>query len=275
MTQDEIRAIALEVAKELLDEPLNIGQAEHYTDFATRFLAAITAKAEPDYRSIADAVVRNLEGRKQVINLDLDEELVEEIMQEMTDTIRDGFTHPAIEPAPQESRPVTVSDATRKSPVGAAPLNASPEANWTEDFAHENGQYQCLCCKCEKVFMGHKRRTVCKLCAPPLPDDVAKMASRLRYAESRASNYGHVMLEAADMIEHLARQLQEVKDWNAMLADHNEQLAQRGDDLEEHLARQVPQEAIALAKDMVDGHYPNHREYIVANALLIAAGEVK
>jgi len=40
MTQDEIRAIALEVARELLDEPLNIGQAEHYTDFATRFLAA-------------------------------------------------------------------------------------------------------------------------------------------------------------------------------------------------------------------------------------------
>lgn len=47
MTNEELRAIALEVAKELLDEPLNIGQAEHYTDFATRFLAAITARAEP------------------------------------------------------------------------------------------------------------------------------------------------------------------------------------------------------------------------------------
>lgn len=66
---------------------------------------------------------------------------------------------------------------------GAAPLNAPPEANWTEDFAHENGQYQCLCCKCEKVFMGHKRRTVCKLCAAPLPDDVAKMVEALRRHE--------------------------------------------------------------------------------------------
>lgn len=47
MTNKEIRAIALEVARELLDEPLNIGQAEHYADFATHFLAAINSKAEP------------------------------------------------------------------------------------------------------------------------------------------------------------------------------------------------------------------------------------
>jgi len=40
-------------------------------------------------RQCADQVVRNLEGRKQVIDLDLEEELVEEIMVEMTATIQD------------------------------------------------------------------------------------------------------------------------------------------------------------------------------------------
>ena len=41
------------------------------------------------------------------------------------------------------------------------------ERNWTEDFSHENGNYQCKCFKCEQFFIGHKRRVVCKLCAAP------------------------------------------------------------------------------------------------------------
>jgi hypothetical protein len=40
-----------------------------------------------------------------------------------------------------------------------------PEGNWPEDFSHENGNYQCLCCSCNKVFVGHKRRVVCKQCS--------------------------------------------------------------------------------------------------------------
>ena len=37
--------------------------------------------------------------------------------------------------------------------------------DWVEDFQHENGQYSCKCVKCENVFIGYKRRAVCKLCA--------------------------------------------------------------------------------------------------------------
>lgn len=37
--------------------------------------------------------------------------------------------------------------------------------NWTEDFANENGRYSCQCVDCDNVFIGHKRRVVCKLCA--------------------------------------------------------------------------------------------------------------
>lgn len=36
--------------------------------------------------------------------------------------------------------------------------------DWTADFSHENGNYQrnCICCK--TMFLGHKRRVVCKVC---------------------------------------------------------------------------------------------------------------
>lgn len=39
------------------------------------------------------------------------------------------------------------------------------DGDWPEDAAHENGNYQCQCCECGKVFIGHKRRVVCKACA--------------------------------------------------------------------------------------------------------------
>lgn len=42
-----------------------------------------------------------------------------------------------------------------------------------EDFAHENGNYLCLCRICGHAFQGYKRRVVCKLCqtedAPLVP----------------------------------------------------------------------------------------------------------
>ena len=37
--------------------------------------------------------------------------------------------------------------------------------DWPEDAADaDNGQYQCRCVECEQPFVGHKRRTHCKLC---------------------------------------------------------------------------------------------------------------
>lgn len=36
--------------------------------------------------------------------------------------------------------------------------------DWTEDAAHENGNYQNQCVECGEFFIGHKRRHVCKLC---------------------------------------------------------------------------------------------------------------
>ncbi len=36
--------------------------------------------------------------------------------------------------------------------------------DWTEDFAHENGNYLCRCVGCHETFTGHKRRVVCRVC---------------------------------------------------------------------------------------------------------------
>jgi len=48
---------------------------------------------------------------------------------------------------------------------------------WSEDAAHENGNYECLCCECDQVFIGHKRRVLCKACSNLLtPSDGAKEA---------------------------------------------------------------------------------------------------
>lgn len=54
-----------------------------------------------------------------------------------------------------------------------APLVTPPaargdeERDWREDFGHENGQYQCKCGTCGNVFVGHKRRVTCRVCASP------------------------------------------------------------------------------------------------------------
>lgn len=37
--------------------------------------------------------------------------------------------------------------------------------DWPEDFAHENGNYSCICADCGESFTGHKRRLICKVCS--------------------------------------------------------------------------------------------------------------
>lgn len=37
--------------------------------------------------------------------------------------------------------------------------------NWPEDFPDDNGNYMNICVNCEQPFLGHKRRSICKICA--------------------------------------------------------------------------------------------------------------
>jgi hypothetical protein len=38
------------------------------------------------------------------------------------------------------------------------------ERSWPEDSPHENGEYFCTCHRCQRQFIGHKRRVTCKVC---------------------------------------------------------------------------------------------------------------
>ena len=64
---------------------------------------------------------------------------------------------------------------TAKVPEGWKLLKdtTQEERSWGEDSAHENGNYFCNCCVCLRVFVGHKRRVLCKVCAAaPSPSGV-------------------------------------------------------------------------------------------------------
>lgn len=44
------------------------------------------------------------------------------------------------------------------------PRDVNIEKSWQEDFSHENGNYTNCCIECKKLFLGHKRRVICKSC---------------------------------------------------------------------------------------------------------------
>lgn len=43
--------------------------------------------------------------------------------------------------------------------------DTDPAKDWSEDFSHENGMYYCRCCHCKSLFIGYKRRVVCRQCS--------------------------------------------------------------------------------------------------------------
>ena len=63
-------------------------------------------------------------------------------------------------------------------PTWRMPKQSEPQ-NWPEDFSHENGNYNCECVRCGGIFIGHKRRVLCKTCA-----DIAQSMERSRRADA-------------------------------------------------------------------------------------------
>ena len=54
---------------------------------------------------------------------------------------------------------------------GAPVITRGPNPkDWPEDFPHENGNYTCICYKCQSHFTGNKRRRTCKECYREFPD---------------------------------------------------------------------------------------------------------
>lgn len=137
MTNEEIRAIALEVAR--MDELMGPKDTFAFTkdrmvDFATRFLAAITEKVEPVVLIQTDPdgnlLIHEIRRPDWQSKLDQND-------RAMGWTETPVFIHPAIEPASQgESRSgAEIVDANPCVPVGAARIGYMDATA----FAHELG----------------------------------------------------------------------------------------------------------------------------------------
>ena len=61
--------------------------------------------------------------------------------------------------------------AARPQPSAQLLRDADQPQDFPEDAAGENGNYWNECIECGRMFIGHKRRIVCKLCARPAPTD--------------------------------------------------------------------------------------------------------
>lgn len=99
------------------------------------------------------------------------------------DALRDALAESAIalnkvgHAAPVYSSLRSASGAIRQHCTNAAlkalshipqPSAPAPESrDWSEDLGHENGNYQCWCTTCRRLFTGHKRRVTCRACAAP------------------------------------------------------------------------------------------------------------
>jgi len=46
---------------------------------------------------------------------------------------------------------------------GSEAMKQRPE-DWPGDAIYENGNYNCRCQKCRRIFVGLKRRVLCRIC---------------------------------------------------------------------------------------------------------------
>ena len=83
------------------------------------------------------------------------------------------------------------------TPHTTAPERPFNDRDWAEDAAHENGNYQNKCANCGTVFIGHKRRVWCKVCATAPP----RNAERTADADPLPSELCDVLLLARSLIQ--------------------------------------------------------------------------
>ncbi len=98
-----------------------------------------------------------------------------------------GCTAPIIAFASEDQIPYAV----RWVEASSATSEAVASGDWPEDFSHENGNYDNICCHCGKVFRGHKRRVCCKSCASPHP--IERQAGELVSVPREASRSKFVL----------------------------------------------------------------------------------
>lgn len=135
MTPDQLRAIALEVAKECGSGMIpTLKEDDDYIDFALRFLAAVAEKAEP-----VAWMYQEYSG-KPIVSMNPPSSFDPNELSENEVSVFQLFLHPAIEPAPQTADESTSGEhyasGSAKS-VGADPLGISAEIDLPHDLHEE------------------------------------------------------------------------------------------------------------------------------------------
>lgn len=107
---------------------------------------------------------------------------------------------------------------------------ANVAGDWPEDAPHENGNYHCRCCQCGRMFVGHKRRVVCKICATaattetPAASDAGVGATPETDATERDMICQSTHGRYAVVLSHFARKLERERDTtNSTLRDREAQ----------------------------------------------------
>lgn len=73
---------------------------------------------------------------------------------------------------------------------------------WTEDYPHDNGMYTNRCFKCWNLFVGHKRRRICKVCDVPVEPEV-----KTELTQDEKSVLLQKIMHIADEIEEIRKQI--------------------------------------------------------------------
>lgn len=64
------------------------------------------------------------------------------------------------------------------------------DRDWSEDFAHENGNYSNRCVICGQLFNGHKRRVECKVCMTEFAGVIREADIFLDTENDKVKSYG-------------------------------------------------------------------------------------
>lgn len=97
--------------------------------------------------------------------------------------------------------------------------------DWPDDWSHENGNYQNKCCDCGEIFIGHKRRVICRFCHEFIinnPEIISVKGVLYRYGEIIGSPEADQIARKYEFMyaEHLAKALQKRQDF--ILGQKNE-----------------------------------------------------
>lgn len=123
-------------------------------------IAELSARQEPVAWLVLDrnGYVMHAASWEQAAHDHINDAINEHDLKEAADWIvRPCYTTPPLPEAPD----------TVRVPPGYRLLKDSTEADrsWLGDALHENGRYSCCCCECGRMFIGHKRRVVCRVCS--------------------------------------------------------------------------------------------------------------